>query len=135
MSTSPREYPSAWAVGGSFFAAVVMVTVGIFQFIEGLVSLIDGRKFYLTTPNYVFEFNATTWGWIHLILGIIVALAGVFIFTGNVLARGVGIFVAAVSAVANFLWLPHYPLWSILVIAIDVLVMWSLASASLADPA
>ena len=97
--------------------------------------LIDGRKFYLTTPNYVFEFNATTWGWIHLILGIIVALAGVFIFTGNVVARGVGVFVAAVSAVANFLWLPHYPLWSILVIAIDVLVMWSLASASLADPA
>jgi hypothetical protein len=134
MSTSTREYPSAWAVGGSFFAAVLMVTVGVFQFIEGLVSLIDGRKFYLTTPSYTFEFSSTTWGWVHLVLGAGVAIAGFFIFTGNVVARGVGVFVAAVSAVANFLWLPHYPLWAILIIAIDVLVMWSLASASLADP-
>jgi hypothetical protein len=134
-STSPTrsQRPSSWAIGGSIFAGTVMVTVGIFQFIEGLVAVINGNKFYVHSTNYVFEFNAGAWGWIHLILGVIVAVAGVFIFTGNVLARSVGIAVAGLSALANFLWLPYFPLWAIIVIAIDILVIWSLASANLAE--
>ena len=95
-----------------------MVTVGVFQFIEGLVSLIDGRKFYLTTPNSRSRSTSTTWGSVHMILGAVVALAGVFIFTGN-LVLAVWASSSRLSAVANFLWLPHYPLWAILVIAID----------------
>jgi hypothetical protein len=110
-----------------------MVTVGIFQFVEGLVAVVNGNKFYLHHADYVFEFNAGAWGWIHLILGVIVAAAGAFIFTGSLLARSVGITVAALSALANFLWLPYFPLWAIIVIAIDVVVIWSLATTSLAD--
>ncbi len=88
--TSARVTANPYAVGESLFAAIVMVTIGVLQFLQGLVALIDGRKFLVTTPNYVFELNATTWGWIHIVLGAVMAVAGFFIFTGNVLARGVG---------------------------------------------
>jgi hypothetical protein len=124
---------SSWGIAGSIFAATVMMTVGIMQFVEGIVAVANGNKFYVHSQHYVFEFNATTWGWIHLILGVIMAVAGAFVFTGNLLARSVGITVAALSALANFAWLPHYPLWGLIVIAIDVLVIWALATSSLGE--
>ena len=76
----------------------------------------------------MFSFDTTTWGWIHLIVGIVVILAGFGIFTGNVLARSVGVIVAVVSAIANFMWLPYYPIWSVIVIAIDIAVIWALTA-------
>jgi hypothetical protein len=82
----------------------------------------------LQTRNYLFKFDVTTWGWIHLILGIIVALAGWGLLSGRTWARVVGITLAVLSAIANFLWLPYYPLWSLLIIALDVLVIWALAA-------
>ena len=72
------------------------------------------------------EFDATAWGWIHLIAGIIVLLAGFGLFSGAVWARTVGVIVATISAIANFIWLPYYPLWSLTIIAIDVFVIWAL---------
>ncbi len=137
MSTAtthrPRASTNPWAVGGSIFAATVMITVGVFQFVEGLVAVVNGNKFYVHTDNYVFEFNAPTWGWIHLVLGIIVAAAGAYIFTGSLIARSIGITVATLSALANFLWLPYFPLWATIVIAIDIAVIWALATSSLAE--
>jgi hypothetical protein len=122
---------SGWAAGGSVFAGALMVTVGIFQFFQGLVAVVNGKDFYVSTPNYFVKFDASTWGWIHLILGIVVALAGFFIFTGNVVARSVGMLLVGLQALANFLWLPYYPLWAIIIIALDVFIIWSLATTRL----
>ena len=132
MSTStgrsPRTEPSPWALGASVFAGIVMATIGILQFFEGLVGIIDGNKFLVKTPNYVFELNVTAWGWIHLILGALLALTGCFILTGNIVARTVGALLAGLSAILNFMWLPHYPVWSIIIIAIDIVVIWALTT-------
>jgi len=84
--------------------------------------------FYVTTPNYVLEFDVTTWGWIHLIAGIIVALAGVALFSGRTWARVVGITLAFLSAIATFAFIPYYPVWSLLIIALNVFVIWALAA-------
>ena len=124
-TSETREVAAGW---GTTFAGAMMMIVGLFEFFQGLVAVINGRQFFVTTPNYVFEFNATTWGWIHLILGAVIAVAGLFIFTGNIVARSLGMLLAGLQAVANFMWLPYYPLWSIIIIAIDVFVIWSLAT-------
>jgi hypothetical protein len=121
-----------WAAGASTFAATVMIVVGIFQFVEGLVTVVNGSKFLVTT-NYVFTFNATAWGWFHMIIGLGAAVAGGFIFTGNIFARSVGIALAALSAIANFMWLPHYPIWAIVLIALDVVVIWALCTVDLGE--
>jgi hypothetical protein len=125
--TLMSEKPSAWAVGYATFAGVILLMVGMFQAIAGLVGIVDD-EFYVVGQNWVFEFDATTWGWIHLLIGIVLMLSGIGIFTGNVLARTVGVFVAALSAVANFAWLPYYPVWSIVVIALNVAVIWALTA-------
>jgi hypothetical protein len=126
MSRTSSESTEVAASWGSAFAGAMLMIVGLYQFFQGLVAVVNGNQFFVTTPNYVFQLNATTWGWIHLIFGIVVAVAGLFIFTGNIVARGVGIVLAGLQAVMNFMWLPYYPLWSIIIIAIDVFIIWSL---------
>ncbi len=116
---------SSAAVGWTMFAGVMMILIGSFHAIAGLSGILKDN-FYAVTPNYLFEFDSTTWGWIHLLGGIIVVLAGLFVFKGAVWARAVGVLVAAISALANFAWIPIYPLWSIVIIAIDVAVIWAL---------
>ena len=125
--------PNLWAVGASVFAGVMMMTVGVLQFFQGLVAAVDGRKFVVTSPNYAFQFNLTAWGWIHIVLGVLVAAAGFFILTGNVVARAVGVALAVLSAIANFLWLPYYPIWSIVIIALNVVVIWGLTTSRVGD--
>lgn len=132
-STRQDFVQSGWAAGGSVFAGSMMAVVGVFQFLEGLVAVVNGNDFLVRSGDYVFKFDATAWGWIHMILGLVVAAAGVGIFTGNLVARGVGILLASVQMLANFLWMPYYPLWSIVVIAIDVFVIFALCSVNLAD--
>ena len=108
---------TAWA-GVAMFAGFMMILIGAFQAIAGLVGIIDDQ-FYVLGVKYVFEFDTTTWGWIHLIAGIVVFLAGLAVFKGSVWARTVGVIV-------NFAFLPYYPVWSIIIIAVDVLVIWAL---------
>jgi len=103
-----------------------MIMIGVFQVIQGLVALFND-DFYVVGQKWIFEFDLTTWGWIHLIIGIGIAVAGFFVLNGAVWARVVGIGVAVVSAIVNFMWLPYYPIWSLLVIALDVLVIWALS--------
>lgn len=117
-----------WAIGGMIFAASMMIMLGIWQIIVGLAALIDD-EFFLATPNYTYEIDTTAWGWIHLIIGVIVALAGFFLFTGATVARAIGIILASLSAIANFLFLPYYPLWALVIIAINIFVIWALATA------
>jgi hypothetical protein len=124
---STSRDPSGWAVGFTVFAAVMMLMAGIWQALAGLVAIFN-NEFYVATRNYLFEFDATAWGWIHLILGIIVALAGWGLLSGQTWARVVGITVAALSATANFLFIPYYPFWSMLIIALDIFVIWALAA-------
>ncbi len=78
--------------------------------------------------EWIFQFDVTTWGWIHLLFGILVALAGVFLLQGAVWARTIGVILAGFSALLNFIWLPYYPLWGIVVIALDVFVIWALTA-------
>ena len=119
--------PSSGAVGWTMFAGVMLMLIGAFHAIAGLSGIIKD-DFYAVTPNYVFEFDATTWGWTHLIGGIIVLFAGFGVFRGAVWARTVGVLIAAVSALVSFAWIPVYPIWSIVVIAIDVTVIWALTA-------
>ena len=123
---SQRE-PSGWAIGWALFAAVVMITVGCFQVISGIAAIAED-DFIVRTENYVLDLDVTAWGWIHLLLGAVLILAGLGVMTGNVLARSVGVFVAALSAIANFAFIPYYPIWSIAIIAVDVAVIWALTA-------
>jgi hypothetical protein len=125
-STTPSSRSTS-AVGLTVFAGVMMIILGVFQVVQALVALFND-DFYVVGQKWVFEFDLTVWGWIHLIVGIVVAVAGFFLFRGAVWARAVGIGVAAVSAVLNFMWLPYYPLWSLLIIALDVFVIWALTA-------
>ena len=116
-----------WGVGFVIFAGVMMIILGVFHFLEGLTAILQNR-FFVTTPNYIISVDVSTWGWIHLIGGAIVAVAGFFVFTGAVWARAVGILLAGLSAIANFLFIPYYPIWSLLMIGLDVFVIWALAA-------
>ncbi|MGH2395340.1 MAG: DUF7144 family membrane protein, partial [Candidatus Limnocylindria bacterium] len=107
-TTTQYKEPSSGAAGLVVFAAILMIMIGVFHAISGLAALFDDT-FYVATPNYLLEFDVTTWGWIHLIAGILVALAGFALFSGQTWARVVGITLAFVSAVANFAFIPYYP--------------------------
>lgn len=110
------------------FAATMFLIIGIFQILQGLAAIIKG-EFFVTTRNYAFSVDTTAWGWIHLILGIAITVVGWFLFTGASWARGAGIALAVISAVANFFFLPYYPWWALLIIALDVYVIWALTAA------
>ncbi len=124
-TVSPGSARATWAGAGVLFAACMMVVVGIFQMVAGLVAIVDDN-FYVVAPNYTFEFDTTTWGWIHLILGALVLLAGVGLFARKTWAWVVALILAGLSAIANFFFLPFYPFWSIVMIALAVWVIWSL---------
>jgi hypothetical protein len=123
----PDQTTSGWAVGFILFAAIMMIMVGIWQALQGLIAIFE-NEFYVATRNYTFELDATTWGWIHLIVGVIVAFAGWGLLSGRTWARVVAITLAVLSAIANFLFIPYYPFWSLLIIAVDVFVIWAIAA-------
>lgn len=121
------ERPSAWAVGWAYFAAVMLMIGGVFQFIAGIAALVN-NEIYVVGSKWVFKFDVTTWGWIHLILGIILFVVGIGVLSGNLAARIVGVIVACLSAIAAFAYLPWYPVWAIIVIAVDISVIWALTA-------
>ena len=126
-SPGTQSTADAWAMGAILFAAVMMMMAGVFQMLAGLVAVFED-EFFVTTPNYVFQFDATTWGWIHLVVGAVVALAGFGVMRGNLAARILGIALAALSAVTNFMFIPYYPFWSIAIIALDIFIIWAHAA-------
>jgi hypothetical protein len=128
MSLDPEARSrSGAAVGFTYFAALIMLMVGTFHAIMGFAGILE-NEFFVVTRNYVFEFDATAWGWIHLIAGLGVVFAAVGLFSGSVWARTVGVTMAVVSAIANFGFIPYYPVWSIVIIALDVAVIWALTA-------
>ena len=114
-------------IGWSFFAATMMIIGGSLNAIYGLVAVVNDDWVVWTNRSSVY-LDLTSWGWVHIVAGALVVLAGFGVLSGNVLARTVGVFLAGLSLIANFLFLPVYPLWSIIVITLDVLVIWALTA-------
>jgi hypothetical protein len=116
---------SSWAIGGITFAGSMMVLAGIFQTLSGLAAIFDD-EFFVVGRNYAFDLDVTAWGWIHLILGILLFTAGFALFAGRVWAAVTALVLAMLSAVSNFFFIPYYPWWALLVIALDIWVIWAL---------
>lgn len=104
-----------------------MIFGGIMAIFEGIAAIAKDDIF-VTTRNFTYQFSLTGWGWVHMILGIVIALAGFALFTGAMWARVVGVVLAGLSAVANFVWLPYQPVWSIVLITIDAFIIWALCA-------
>ena len=110
--------------GAVAFAGVLLIMVGLFHGLQGLVALLSDDLF-VRGDNYVFHFSFTAWGWIHLLLGLVTAGAGAGLFFGKTWARTVAVIAAAVSMLGSFMWLPHYPIWSLVIMALDAFIIWA----------
>jgi hypothetical protein len=125
-SESREPEVSGWAVGGIAFAATIMVMIGVFQAIVGIVAIVDD-SFFLVTKNYTFEMDTTAWGWIHLILGVLLTVSGFYLFARRPWAGIVALTLALLSAIANFFFIPQTDtIWPVIIIALDVWVIWAL---------
>lgn len=116
-----------FATGWTFLAAALMFFGGVMAIFEGIAGIARDNVI-VVTHHYAYTLNATSWGWIHLALGVLIALAGLALFTGALWARVVGIAIAGLGMIANFLWLPYYPFWAIPLIAIDIFIIWALCA-------
>ncbi|WP_055530497.1 DUF7144 family membrane protein [Streptomyces graminilatus] len=125
-----RAVVSGWTI----FAAIMMIFGGIMAIFEG-ISAIAKDDVFVTTRDYTFQWSLTGWGWMHLILGIVVTLAGVALFSGKLWARIIGITLAGLSMLANFAWLPWYPFWAITLIVVDGFIIWALCARTGTDAA
>lgn len=123
----PQSQTSGWRTAGTYLAGWLMILVGLFQALTGLAAIVNNRLFVIGR-EYVYAFSLTAWGWVHLIVGVVILVAGCAVLVGKLWARVVGIILALISAVVNFVFIPYYPFWSILIIALDVFVIWALAT-------
>ncbi|GAC67650.1 DUF7144 family membrane protein [Gordonia soli] len=129
---NPHPAKQGIAAGTTFAAAILLLVASLLALFQGIVAAVND-DLIVAGPQYVYQFNLTTWGWIHIIVGIIGAAIAFGLFTGAVWARAAAIVIAAISIIANFLWLPYYPLWSIIVIAIDLVIIWAVVTWRTAD--
>jgi hypothetical protein len=120
------EGPSTAWTGWVVFGGVMMIMLGLFQVVQGLVALVEDQYYLVTQDGLVVSVDYTTWGWTHLVLGIIAGLAGLGLLAGNTAARVVGVAIAVVSALVNLAFMPAYPIWSIIVITLDVIVIFAI---------
>jgi hypothetical protein len=118
---------SGWAVGYAAFAATMLLLAGGFHVMAGLAGVLED-EFYVVTPNWLLQLDSTAWGWIHLIGGILVILAGLSILQGHMYGRIIGVTVAGISALANFAWLPYREFWGAVIIFLDIAVIWALTA-------
>ena len=124
MSKNSNNEVTGW-VGWVAFAGIMMMLLGSFQAIAGLVALFKNEVVYIGLENtWLVDFTA--WGWAHLILGIVIIFAGMAVLAGKTWGRVVGVLLASISALANFAFIPVYPVWSVLMITVDALVIYAL---------
>ncbi|MFD3326920.1 hypothetical protein [Streptomyces sp. NPDC058701] len=121
---------SAWAAGGTVFAAVLLLVDGVLGVIKGIAGIAEDDV-YTRLGNYTFKLDVTAWGWIHLLLGIVLIIVGAGLFKGADWARVMGVALAGISVILNFMWLPYTPIWAIVSIAIGLFVIWALCTGSL----
>jgi hypothetical protein len=126
MTHHTLRSPSAFWAGWAFFAGVLLLMVGVFQFIEALTALFNQDYLLVTRTGLAVHINIAAWGWAHLILGLVLFVSGLGVMVGKMWARVTGVVVAGLSAVVNLLDIAAYPLWSLIVIAVDVLVIYAL---------
>jgi len=125
-TTDSGPGPSGWVVGLASFAGFMLILVGMFQFFEGLAAVIND-DYFVVGRNYTYDLDTTAWGWLHMVWGAIVLAAGLGVLSGRVWARVVGIMVAIVGALSQFFYIPYYPVWAVLIIALYVACIWALA--------
>jgi hypothetical protein len=119
------ETSSGWA-GWVVFGGVMLIMLGSFQIIQGLVALFDDGFYLVRSNGLVVDVNYNTWGWIHTIIGVVGVLAGLGLLVGNMVARITGVAVACLSAVVNLAFLSAYPIWSAIMITLDVIVIFAI---------
>lgn len=124
---APAPISLPWATGFALFAGVMMLVVGVYHALGGIAAIIQDPLYVTTPDNYTYTLDVTTWGWIHLVLGVLIAATGGGVLSGRGWGRFGGITIAALSMIANFLFLPYYPVWSLVMIALCVAVIWALA--------
>ena len=124
QDVQPTEM-TAW-VGWVFFAGAMMVMLGSFHVIEGLVAVFKDEVFLVGKSGLVVNVDYTVWGWVHIIGGLVIAGAGIALFSGRIWARTIGVIMAMVSAIVNITFLSAYPVWSAIMITLDILVIWAL---------
>jgi nitrate reductase NapE component len=115
------------ASGLVVFAAVMMVVAGFLDLFRGIMGVAEDDVF-VSTPNYIFKFDLTTWGWIHLIFGALAIIVGMGLFRPAMWARVAGVGLASLLLIANFLSIPYYPLWSVVAIAMYGFIIWALCT-------
>ncbi|MGW5851074.1 DUF7144 family membrane protein [Streptomyces sp. NPDC055254] len=113
---------------GTLFAAILLIVTGCLAVFQGIAAIAKDDV-YARIGNYVFEFDLTAWGWIHLVIGLIAIATGVGLLKDSNAARGAGLVLAGLSVIVNFLWLPYQPWWSMIIIAIDVFIIWALCTS------
>ncbi len=131
-STVPRQSTeesevTGW-VGWIIFAGTMMTLVGTFHVIQGLVALFDNTYYLVGQNGLLVEVNYTTWGWAHLLSGVVIFAAGLALFSGKMWARTVGVILASISAILNFAFIAAFPVWSLTIIALDVFVIYALTA-------
>jgi len=119
-----QRMPSGAAMGWITFAGIVMIIGGGFAILEGLGMVINSDSF--TVQDSVISQSASAWGWWHMLVGLVVLLSGFAVFTGNVLARTVGVIAATISTLGAFATIEIQPFWNIMIIIIDVAIIWAL---------
>jgi hypothetical protein len=130
--SAPDEYRSSYTdpatgwVGWIIFAAVFMIVIGAMNAIQGLAALFRDEAYWVTLQGDIVTFDVTTWGWIHLIFGILLVLVGVMLMQGSTFARVIGIALVSLNMIAQFSWTTLYPFWGLIVIAIDVVIIYAL---------
>ena len=122
--SAQRNNPTGW-VGWVFFASLMMMLLGGFQAIVGLVAILK-PEYYLVSEKALVVTSYTAWGWVHVALGVIIFLAGLAVMTGAVWARAIGVVLAGLSFFANLAFVNAYPVWSVSMMIIDILVIYAL---------
>jgi hypothetical protein len=131
MSTSTtrrqEDHPgqTMWSTTAVIFGGAVLGIVGVFQVLEG-ISAVSKDQLYVRGISYTYKIDVTAWGWIHILLGAVAVLVAVGLFLDWPWARYAGIAIAVLGAIANFAFVPYYPLWAIVTIAFYGLVIWAL---------
>ena len=118
----------SWAAGLSLFAGVMLVLAGVSHVLAGIAGIVGDEVYVFVAADYIYGLDLTAWGWTHLAIGAVLLVIGVAVVSGRDWARAAAIGLASLSFVASFLFVPYYPVWSLLVIALDVAVIWALAA-------
>ncbi|WP_228001659.1 DUF7144 family membrane protein [Nocardia australiensis] len=133
-SAANRPIPEAepfqkqsFVAGISIIAAIMLLIVGAVSVLQGVAALVSD-DFYVTDIDYMYKFDTTIWGWIHLVLGVVALICAIGLMFGTVWGRYSALGIAALVTLANFLSLPYYPIWSVVIIALSVVVIWAVTT-------